>query len=419
MYPETYLELISSIEKGWHFAPEHVALTLSSSYHHEATYYNRNMTVCPWHACNECIFPYGEFIQSFKFYAWDTISDKLNATLLYQILQTPNHLRCLELSLLPEEVSNRPLFPHPWNLNPPLFYLTTLVMYGKMICSQSFMNNFLSAMPNITNITVNCSTSDFLDVFSAGLCDTRLPQLFHLKLNFVINFTESQIKNIERANLPLKTLHIAPRTWVRRFEGYTKLMQNLSKTLVDAKLTICTRGADLAQYVVLPLMPELKVLRLQSWRGGPGVWTLNFLSSTPNLESLIMERRGLFAPIANVEQDMQCFIEDRDVPVHTKLKNLVLPSMPLLFPHRNCIGNLVSKFPNLIKLTLSANDECLECIFCHVPKLQELTIAEYSKITDDGVTGLVTGGNLKPDVVPHSRNLSLGISNLKGNDLFF
>lgn len=159
-------------------------------------------------------------------------------------------------------------------------------------------------------------------------------------------------------------------------------------------------------------MPKLKILRLQSWRGGPGFWNLSFTNNLPNLETLIMERRGLFAPIQNPEEHTRCFIDEKAVIPHENLKNLVLPSMPLLLPHKGCLTSLFRKFANLIKLTLSANDDCLECIFQHLPRLEELTIAEYSKITDNGLTGLVTGDIISEDYTL-SCNIRLGITALK------
>lgn len=155
MYPETYVDLVNSIyQEGYVFMPLNVALTLSPLYC-EPVYYNRNLTVCPWHACEECIFPFGEFIESLKFYAWDSVSEKLNASLLSQILLTPKKLRFLDLSLLPSTVSHYPLFQYPWKSYPPLCYLTTLIMYGKVDCTQEFLHNLLASMPNVKPCWLN------------------------------------------------------------------------------------------------------------------------------------------------------------------------------------------------------------------------------------------------------------------------
>lgn len=392
--------------------PLNVALTLSPLYG-EPMYYNRNLTVCPWHACEEYIFPFGESIESLKFYAWDSVSDKLNASLFSRILLTPRYLRVLEISLLPSIISFHPLFPYPWTCLPPLFFLHTLIMYGKMDCTQEFLYNFLSAMPNVTNITVNCCSGEFLDLFTAALHEVPLGNVQHLKLNFVGNFTDCHIQNIAKANLPLKTLHTAPRSWVTNFDEYKRLLAQVAPTLEDVKLTICTKIFNFEQYIDIPYMANLKILKVQSWRGGPGFWNMSFINKVPNLKCLIMERRGLFAPIQNLEDQLRCFIEEKEVVLHENLRNLILPSIPILFPHHNCLTNLLVKFSNLVKLTLSANDACLECIFQHVPQLEELNVAEYSKISDDGITGLVSGHILRNEI-PVNCNIRKGITALTG-----
>lgn len=419
MYPETYIDVIQSVEAGCKFNPVNVALTLSPLQNAEPLHDSRNLTVCPHHACEEFIFPFGASIECLKFYAWDAMSDKLNGALFSQILLTPYHLRSLEISLLPSAMLNHPLFPRPWNRHPPLSYLTTLVMYGKMECSEEFLNNFLSAMPRVNGITVNCCCVEFLNSFTFALHQVPLARLHHLKLNFVGMFTESHILNMKKATLGLKTLHIAPRCMVTKFDEYTRLLTQLSRTLEDAKLTVCTRLQSLDQYINIPLMPKLRFLRLQSWRGGPGVWNLSFINNTPNLESLVMERRGFFVPVN--PQGQIYFLEGTDVKVHKCLRNLVLPTEPVLFlQNKSNELSLLLKFPYLAKLSISANDDTLEGVFQNAPQLEDLTIAEYSRISDDGLTGLVSGNFGKQvdcECVGQNQvnyNVKVGITALKG-----
>ncbi|CAL8096108.1 unnamed protein product [Orchesella dallaii] len=412
MYPDTYLAIIKSIKNGSTFLPINVALTLSP-YGESDSYRN----VCPWHVCEEYIFPFGTSIESLKFYAWDSVSGRLNAALFGQVLLTPIRLKSLDISLVPKVVSRCPLFPLPWNCQPPLYYLTTLVMYGKLECTREFLHNFLSAMPNVRSVTVNCCSLDFLDMFTSALYEIRLRNVRHLKLNFVQVFNDSHIAQIEKAKLGLRTLHVAQRSVIRRFHEYERLLTQVAPTLEDAKLTCCTRPITHEQYITIPIMPKLKVLRLQCW-GILGVWNFEFINYMPSLETLVMERRGLFAPILHPPDQWHCFTEENEIRPHEKLRNLTLPSIPLLFLHESSLRHILLKFSSLNKLTLSANDVCLECVFTCASQLEELTIAEYSKITDDGITGLVSGLQQLEESgcgesSPYDCNVKVGITALK------